>query len=617
MNVNLRNRFVFLVFIRHSLKGLARWNLLVLMGLSQPGMAQSAFPTQAESLTDRQGLPQAFVPAITQDRQGFIWMATRNGLCRYDGSRFRVFQPDPSGKPSLASSGVVNVKPGAGGRLWVASEQGNLDLLDPLRETVRSISRQPFYQRHFGRLTLENYYPDRRNRLWLTFSQARLACVDLRTQAVRWYKHQTANAPTPSRDGITAVTEDAREILWVGTTTGLNRLDARTGRFTHYRHQAGNPASIPNEVFSDVCPLRNGEILLLSRRHVTLLDPRTGHSRVFPIAEPGERWWLAHVVCDAQGNVYFHHYDRVFRFNERQGVQLVLRPDWRCQALFVDRSDVLWIGTNGVGVRKYNLRASPFQTQPYRQSFPTDLLRDFLGVPDDQVPRFPPNATGYVFRHAFDGTGKLWFNVGSTPFYQLDLRTRQVRTIPFPLQFYGYQMDQAAPLGTDPQGRVWAIYDSLTVWYDTPHQRWVPFPHRFAHHIHSRVLQLVVDERALWLATATEGLCRVDRVSGEVRWFRHQPQPRDPQSLSNDALFCLSADPADPNRLWVGTFGGGAVCLRQTDRHLPPPDGGRRPAQQRRLRCPARSVGLPVGGHQPGHLPAGPPHVSRPDLHQP
>ncbi|WP_461041369.1 hypothetical protein [Spirosoma harenae] len=50
----------------------------------------------SESIT----LPQAFVPAITQDQHGIIWMATLNGLYRYDGMHVKIFQPSADGRPS-------------------------------------------------------------------------------------------------------------------------------------------------------------------------------------------------------------------------------------------------------------------------------------------------------------------------------------------------------------------------------------------------------------------------------------------------------------------------------------------------------------------------------------
>ncbi|PSR51994.1 hypothetical protein AHMF7605_29250 [Adhaeribacter arboris] len=79
-----------------------KW-LLLLLGLNLWGLstwAQLSSLPPPELITDRQGLPQGFVPGIVQDPQGFIWMATRDGLCRYDGNRFKVFRPKLDTRPS-------------------------------------------------------------------------------------------------------------------------------------------------------------------------------------------------------------------------------------------------------------------------------------------------------------------------------------------------------------------------------------------------------------------------------------------------------------------------------------------------------------------------------------
>ena len=65
-----------------------------------------------------------------------------------------------------------------------------------------------------------------------------------------------------------------------------------------------------------------------------------------------------------------------------------------------------------------------------------------------------------------------------------------------------------------------------------------------------------MDRQALWIATASTGLYRVDRRSGQVR--RYQPHDLDSTSLSSNNLYWLTADPLDANQLWIGTFGRGA-----------------------------------------------------------
>lgn len=76
----------------------------------------------------------------------------------------------------------------------------------------------------------------------------------------------------------------------------------------------------------------------------------------------------------------------------------------------MDRSDVLWIGTDGAGIRKYNLRTSGFKTQPYQANFYTDLLTQYVGVTPNQLPAIYSKTSlywVYYFRSTLDSSGKL------------------------------------------------------------------------------------------------------------------------------------------------------------------------------------------------------------------
>ncbi|MCB9285405.1 MAG: hypothetical protein H6563_15170 [Lewinellaceae bacterium] len=67
---------------------------------------------------------------ILQSRDGFIWIATKDGLNRYDGSRFEVFSPDPFDPFAISSSEVRTLFEDSRGWIWVALLYG-VDVLDP------------------------------------------------------------------------------------------------------------------------------------------------------------------------------------------------------------------------------------------------------------------------------------------------------------------------------------------------------------------------------------------------------------------------------------------------------------------------------------------------------
>ena len=533
-----------------------------------PGWIAAQQLPNPERITSQQGLPQAFIPAIVQDRQGFIWMATRDGLCRYDGERFKVFQPNPDGRPSLSFAGLADMKLDHRGRLWISSDRDELDLFDPKTETFTNVSRRSDFPKGQPNQGMTRFYVDRQDRLWMVFGYNDLVRVDLPTHRVHHFGRSVVDAFSGIDPRITDVIQDQQGIIWVSTLRGLARFDEATNRFHGLRHQPGNPNSLPEDSLGRLYVRPNGQLMISSPHHITLFNPQSGRFRRFAIPRSGSDWGNVHYASDSQGTVYFDQDNVLFRFTDSQGPLVV---DYRTKtielvaSLLIDRSDVLWVGTDGTGIRKYDLRPNPFQAQVYQRNFHLDLLNPrWLGVPASQLP--PPTAgeglSSYLFRYTIDPAMNLWYNVGSSDIYRINLRTQKTAKVPFPIAFNGgtnINALSACPLATDPTGQVWAVYDSQIWYHPTRQQQWLPFPHRVHGLGSAKILSFVVDEQALWLITDVKGLWRLERATGKLRRYVHQPG--NPRSLSNNTLFCISQDPQDANRLWLGTFGSGLCAF--------------------------------------------------------
>ncbi len=138
-------------------------------------------------LTTNDGLSQASVEAILQDRRGFMWFATRNGLNRYDGNSFVTYKHDPNDTGSLSANWVRDLLEDDRGYLWVATHFGGVNRFDPKAE----------------RFTV--------------------------------YRHDASNPNSIGGDEVESVARDTRGCLWFGTTeNGLDRFDPATGTFTHF-----------------------------------------------------------------------------------------------------------------------------------------------------------------------------------------------------------------------------------------------------------------------------------------------------------------------------------------------------------------------------------------------
>ena len=558
-----------------TLLGVIGWlSLLTTVLVAQPNLPPP------ERITDRQGLPQAFVPAITQDRQGFIWVATRDGLCRYDGHHFKVFQPDPNGKPSLSFTGLDRLFTDHHGRIWITSEQKDIDVFDPRTETFTNISRRAIYRRVAGNEQPYQLYVDRADRLWVSLWAKGLLCLDQATNRVWHFRHQPDQPRSLGSDSVMQVSQAPDGTIWIATRNGLERFDETTRQFRHYQHQPGQPGSLPDNQLRGLQIRANGEVLTISQRFVSWLNPATGLFGACPLpAYNSSRYDLnSYLTLDSLGRLYFQHDNTLYRFSSRQGLVEVEKSNQSidgCVSLFVDRSQVLWVGTRGAGIRKYDLRGGDFQQIPYRTNFYQDVLNSrWLGLPAASLP--PPAAFAhgysYDFRYTISQNRYLWSNMANATIYRTDLQAKRSEAMPLPTRLPREEANML--LATDPQQRVWAINGAAVWCYDEANRQWVSQPYRIPRPQTFGALTFVVDKQALWFATESKGLWRLDRATGQ--WRQYVNQPRSHQSLSSNSLFCLSNDPTDPNRLWIGTFGGGLCAFDKrtgTSRRITQADG--------------------------------------------
>ena len=94
-------------------------------------------------LTTNDGLSQSNVKAILQDRRGFMWFATQDGLDRYDGNTFVVYKHNPNDPDSLSANLVTDLIEDDQGYLWIATYTGGVNKFDPRTERFTHYRHDP------------------------------------------------------------------------------------------------------------------------------------------------------------------------------------------------------------------------------------------------------------------------------------------------------------------------------------------------------------------------------------------------------------------------------------------------------------------------------------------
>src|SRR5438128_956881 len=280
--------------------------VLVAVTAAAPATAASLRPIRFDHLSLEQGLSQSTVMDILQDRRGYIWLATEDGLDRYDGLSFQVYKHDPADAASLPSSFVWDVDEDAAGNVWAATTSG-LAMWE--RATDRVVPQQKLAGKHIRVVRFDA----KKNAVWVGTRDGGLLRLDLATGSWTSFAHDPADPASLVDNRISALYVDGKARLWVGTEGGLDLLEGGGRRFTHFVTNPADASSISDGKIRAILQDDTGALWVgTSNGGLNRLDPATGR---------------------------FDH----FRHDEK--VRTSLAHD-HVQAILQDADGRLWVGTN-------------------------------------------------------------------------------------------------------------------------------------------------------------------------------------------------------------------------------------------------------------------------------
>ncbi|MBB5209444.1 hybrid sensor histidine kinase/response regulator [Chiayiivirga flava] len=206
-------------------QGIAAW--MAGLGLLLCGAVQALPALPQAPLFDvvgtEDGLPSRTVNKLAQDRAGYLWVGTADGLARYDGVAFRLYQHDPDDPASLPGNVVETLHVDAQDRVWIGVEGHGISLLGADRGGFRH-----FRAADDARFALADVWaiasaPD--GTLWFGGYGGGLYRYVPDSDAVTIFRHDAADAASLAADHVLALGFDAAGVLWIGTSAGLQRFE--------------------------------------------------------------------------------------------------------------------------------------------------------------------------------------------------------------------------------------------------------------------------------------------------------------------------------------------------------------------------------------------------------
>ncbi|MBC7826805.1 MAG: histidine kinase [Chitinophagaceae bacterium] len=199
------------------------------------------------TLTTKNGLSYNLVNCLFQDREGYIWVGTFNGLNRYDGSRFVVFKSDRNNPAAIAHNNINDLCEDSSGNIWIGTANGVSHYLKS-RNVFTNYLLEPQSRDASRANDVTNIVCDRSGRIWVT-SLGGLYEFDPEKRSFISYKNNPSDSTSISSNRIhrNAMKEDpVNHYLWLGSDKGLNCFDLQKKIFYNYKN---NPEKLP--VFND------------------------------------------------------------------------------------------------------------------------------------------------------------------------------------------------------------------------------------------------------------------------------------------------------------------------------------------------------------------------------
>ncbi|MCP4603197.1 MAG: histidine kinase, partial [Proteobacteria bacterium] len=199
--------------------------------------AQPGTNIRFERISIEQGLSQMSVTGILQDKQGFMWFATTDGLNKYDGFFITVYRNIPDDVTSLANSNIRSFIEDSSGDLWLGTNGDGLSKFDRKAEAFTHYLNQEDNPKSISNNYVYSIFEDDAGSMWIG-TNGGLNKFDLKTGAFSRYVHQADNPKSISKNEVRSIFEDSDGNLWIGTEGGgLNKLDRKKETFTRYLNQ--------------------------------------------------------------------------------------------------------------------------------------------------------------------------------------------------------------------------------------------------------------------------------------------------------------------------------------------------------------------------------------------
>jgi ligand-binding sensor domain-containing protein len=534
------------------------WPLAQLAQLPTPGL--SSFKT----LTVADGLPQSYISGLVQDKQGFMWIATRDGLARFDGEQYKPFTHMPGDTSSLAANIITNLFYDRTSRLWIVYETGDIDILHTETERLQHFTKQPGCQTIKGKVkglfsVAQSITDDAQGNIWLLGKDSGLFKYQPAQHQLQYFSEVQLGL---RKNKITSITSRDGNILLV-TNTGLVTLNLHGQVIERIPYRFSKPWNNTHVLLR-----RNGDIVISCQTRLLLYTPASHVFSEWPLP----KWPMyngpcmtfddkENIYCDAGSGIYLLTVDNHFT---------LLQPNHdssrHCISILFDRSGILWLGSNGYGIDLHDSRLPHIGGHTCTHDFFANVLEQYTSVPgSDLQATYLTLRYQYRIRQATASDSAIWFAEAGpdTAFIPVlyYLKNKRLQAARFTYTYAsGGKYAGLRALAFAKDGALWGIDGhSQFVCFNIAHKTVTVYPSIKA--VKDANYMLVDSKDVCWITSVNNGLFRYDIITHRLQQFI---QADVPGRLPAGQLQQMQNDPFDSNILWISSLGSGLIRFNKT-----------------------------------------------------
>ena len=528
--------------------------------------AYGGIELRSKQMRTSDGLPNNSVRYLYQDSKGFLWLATLNGLSRYDGNSFLTFRPEIGDKVSLADNRIYDLTEDKNGFLWISTTPELFSCYDLQRACFVDYTGSGALEKNYSSI-----FVAANGDVWLRHSGngcLRMVHQKDRQMVSTEFKTERGNLPD---NRVQFVNEDAGGRIWIGTQRGLvsvsdgqYKVEDRLLHFTSslafkndmyfltadgdiYCYQTtkqkltkvGSLSAVAGKTSPTGNFLLNDKWVILTNTGVFNYDFNTRKISV----DSGRNIRNGEVICDNHGDFWIYNHTGCVTYilaknGARKEFQLIPEDklgyiDYERYHIVHDSRGIIWISTYGNGLFAYDTTE--------------DKLEHFLANINDQS-HISSDFLLYVME---DRAGGIWVSSEYSGLSRISvLNEGTSRIYPESRELFD-RSNTIRMLTKMPDGDIWVgtRKGGLYTFDSNLHSK------MSNQYFHSNIYAIAEDNQGeMWVGTRGNGLKVGDS------WYRNEVS--DPASLSENNVFSLFRDRKD--RMWIGTFGGGLELAEPT-----------------------------------------------------